>query len=94
LYHRLSAPHCIQMTEIIVKRDSLAECAQLLDMASPDFSSLDLTAKDLSQHKSKWDLLGAFRADRLAWMTQPVCFWTYLQWLVVPCRQSRATGCL
>lgn len=62
----------VQFMEVTRKRDDLVECAKLLEVPSPDFSSLEVARKDLALHKSKWDLLGTFRQNREAWMTCPV----------------------
>lgn len=62
----------VQFAEVTHKRDDLIECAKLLEVPSPDFSSLDVANKDLTLHKMKWDLLAAFRKNREEWMTCPV----------------------
>ena len=62
----------MQLLGVSEKREALTEAAQVLDVAAPDFTRLETAAKDLAQHKQKWDLLGDFRDDRIAWMTQSV----------------------
>lgn len=63
----------MQFSEVTHKREELLECAKLLEVPSPDFSSLDVAGKDLAMHKSKWDLLATFQKNRESWMTCSVC---------------------
>lgn len=63
----------MQLLGISEKREALTEAAKVLEVPALDFSSLETTGKELAQHKSKWDSLGDFRDDRVAWMTQSVC---------------------
>lgn len=62
----------MQLLGVSEKREALTEAAKVLDVAAPDFTRLETAAKDLAQHKQKWDLLGDFRDDRVSWMTQSV----------------------
>lgn len=64
----------MQLLGVSEKREALTEASKVLEVAEPDFSRLEAAAKDLAQHKSKWDLLGDFRDDRVTWMTQSVRF--------------------
>lgn len=63
---------CLQLMVACEKRDGLVEAAKVLEVKEPDFNSLETAAKDLAHHKSKWDLLGDFRNDRISWMTLSV----------------------
>ena len=62
----------MQLLSVSEKQQALTEAARVLEVAAPDFTSLETAGKDLAQHKQKWDLLGDFRDDRISWMTLSV----------------------